>query len=84
MMVDDFGAQQKQFNQGAGIQYISVVDERNRRGRPPKSKKPPELEKKELELKEQREKELRDKWLEDQKTSGEAAEAPGEEDQQNV
>jgi hypothetical protein len=51
MMVDDFGAQQKQYNQN-GIQYISVVDERNRRGRPPKSKKPPELEKKEMEFRE--------------------------------
>ena len=58
MMVDDFGAQQKQYQQG-NIQYISVVDERNRRGRPPKSKKPPELEKKEMEFREQREKELK-------------------------
>lgn len=56
MMVDDFATQQKQYSQiqqmGPGIQYISVVDERNRRGRPPKSKKPPELEKKELEFRE--------------------------------
>jgi len=44
-----------------GIQYISIVDERNRRGRPPKSKKPPELEAKERDFKELREKELREK-----------------------
>ena len=52
MMVDDFANQQKQSDTGVeaakniqqglnftnlnGIQYISVVDERNRRGRPPK------------------------------------------------
>jgi hypothetical protein len=65
MMVDDFGAQQKQYLT-APIQYISVVDERNRRGRPPKSKKPPELEKKEMEFREQRERELREKRIRDQ------------------
>ena len=46
-----------------GIQYISVVDERNRRGRPPKSKKPPELEAKERNFKELRERELKERDL---------------------
>ena len=50
-----------QFTNHNGIQYISVVDERNRRGRPPKNKKPPELEAKEREAKEQRERELRER-----------------------
>jgi hypothetical protein len=53
MLVDDFVSQQQQsnaipsenkdpqlnFTTVNGVQYISVVDERNRRGRPPKAKK---------------------------------------------
>lgn len=53
MLVDDFASQQQQsnaitsenkdpqlnFTTVNGVQYISVVDERNRRGRPPKAKK---------------------------------------------
>ena len=53
MLVDDFASQQQQsnaipsenkdpqlnFTTVNGVQYISVVDERNRRGRPPKTKK---------------------------------------------
>jgi len=38
-----------------------LIDERNKRGRPPKSQKSPELEAKEREFKELREKELRER-----------------------